>query len=198
LQLWKFLVTRLKELNAVYNRVSSLGISLLVAASNDYSSSQNAPGGNTNLTSNPDSSTIGSPSTFPAAMSVASISGVKTPYILANGDTPVYFTEASATSGKKHYFIDELFEKQFPSEPDKTSATFEYVTIPGIGGGGDYAGIDVAGKIALVKRGTISFEEKIENAQGNLAIGVIIYNNVTGEIGMSVGNAESIPLGSYA
>ena len=47
------------------------------------------------------------------------------------------------------------------------------------------------GKIALVKRGVSTFEEKIKVAlEEKGAAGVIIYNNVSGTIGMSVGEVK--------
>ena len=68
----------------------------MAAASNDYSSAYGGSFG-TNLTSDPDSGTVGAPSTYPAALSVASVDGVKTPYMLYN-DQVIYFTEASVSS----------------------------------------------------------------------------------------------------
>ena len=63
--------------NDVYGRIEEAGISLIVAASNDYGSGFGSENGNTNKTENPDSATVGSPSTYDAAMSVASINGNK-------------------------------------------------------------------------------------------------------------------------
>ena len=65
-------------------------------------------------------------------------------------------------------------------------------TVPGIGYPSDYdalrsSGIDISGKIALVKRGTSSFEEKASAAYAAGAAGIIIYNNTTGMIRMSIG-----------
>lgn len=42
----------------------------------------------------------------------------------------------------------------------------------------DFAGKDLKGKIALIQRGTIFFETKINNAQKAGAVGAIIYDNV--------------------
>ena len=42
----------------------------------------------------------------------------------------------------------------------------------------DFAGKDLHGKIALIKRGTITFEKKINNAAAAGAIGALIYDNV--------------------
>jgi subtilisin family serine protease len=48
------------------------------------------------------------------------------------------------------------------------------------------------GAVALISRGTCTFEEKINNAQGAGALVAVIYNNTTGVINMSVG-AASLP-----
>ena len=50
----------------------------------------------------------------------------------------------------------------------------------------DFEGVDVRGKVALIKRGENFFNDKIENAQKNGAIAVIVFNNVAGEIGMDL------------
>jgi len=48
------------------------------------------------------------------------------------------------------------------------------------------------GAVALISRGTCTFEEKIDNAQASGAVLAVIYNNVAGVINMSVG-AASLP-----
>ena len=173
--------------NDVYSRVEQAGISLIVAASNDYSSAMGGENGNTNKTGNPDSATVGSPSTYNASMSVASINGQKDNYMLANGDFPVFFHKSNNNASKPYDFFAMM-----GITPGKT-ATYEYVTVPGVGLAVNYAGIDVKGKIALVKRGENTFEEKVQYAQEAGAIAVIIYNNVSGTIYMTIGNDAKIP-----
>ncbi|MBQ5927260.1 MAG: S8 family serine peptidase, partial [Clostridia bacterium] len=71
-----------------------------------------------------------------------------------------------------------------------TSHTFEYVTIPGVGRASDYpeSAEFYKGKIVLVKRGQTTFEDKVRIAlKEKGASGIIIYNNVSGSISMSVG-----------
>ena len=65
--------------NTVYDKVYAAGINLVVAAGNESSSGMGGAYGSTNLTSNPDSSTVGSPSVYHSSLSVASISGQKSP-----------------------------------------------------------------------------------------------------------------------
>lgn len=172
------------EVNRIYDKIAEQGISLVCAASNSYNSTFGSEkNGNLGLTSNPDSATVGSPSTYAAALSVASVSGVKTPYMMY-GNTVIYFTEASNQSAKSKNFVEEIL----PSGVDEQE--FEYVTIPGIGRTSDYQGMDVRGKIALVKRGSTTFEEKARIAKNQGAAGIIIYNNVSGDISMTVGSVD--------
>ncbi len=171
-----------EAVNGIYEKIRKAGISLIVAASNSYSSSYGSESnGNLGLTSNPDTGTVGSPSTYEGAMSVASISGVETPYI-KYGETIVYFVESVNSSSKENSFFDVLLG-------DKDSAELEFVLVPGVGRSADYTGLDVKGKIALVRRGSNTFEEKAIIAQEQGAAGIIIYNNVSGDIKMNVGEA---------
>ena len=170
-------------LNGVYDRIRAAGISVVVAASNSYSSAYGSEAnGNLPLTSNPDTGTVGSPSTYKGAMSVASIDGTPTPYLLY-GDTIIYFEEANNGAAEELSFFGRLLG-------DADSKEYEYVVIPGIGRSADYTGLDVKGKLVLVRRGDNTFEEKAMIAEKQGAAGIIIYNNVSGEIKMNVGKAQ--------
>ena len=178
-----------ENINEAYERVRVAGISLICAAANSYNATLSSEkNGNLGLTSNPDSGTVGSPSTYDAALSVASVDGVKTPYLTYQGEI-IYFNESTDSSAKTKDFVEEMLA----TVGGVDSYEFEYVTIPGIGSLNDYA-FDkdyYKGKIALVKRGTSTFEEKIKVAlEKKGAAGVIIYNNVSGTIGMSVGEVK--------
>nr|WP_219966491.1 S8 family serine peptidase [Deinococcus irradiatisoli] len=52
----------------------------------------------------------------------------------------------------------------------------------------------LSGKIALISRGTCTFEEKVANAARSGAAGVMIYNNAAGPLGMSLTNTYAIPV----
>ncbi len=72
------------------------------------------------------------------------------------------------------------FTKQLPFyslNGDKDEGNYEYVMVPGLGDKSDFDNIDVKGKIAVIKRGTISFEDKIANAYSKGAIAVIVGND---------------------
>ena len=176
-----------EQKNVVYDAIREAGISLIAAAGNDYSTTMGSTkNGNNPLTTNPDSGPVGAPATYKASLSVASIDGVKTPY-LRHEDELFYFKEATAADAKPRHFVDEIL-----APLGKDAHDFEYVTIPGLGRSSDYPEEKefYAGKIVLVKRGQTTFEDKVRVAiveKG--AAGIIIYNNVSGDISMSIGES---------
>lgn len=176
--------------NELYDRIEQAGIQLIVAASNDYSSSKGSEFGDTNKTENPDSATVGAPSTYSGALSVASINGNKDKYMFANGTNEVFFHEAFNMASKEYNFFEML-----GITAENPIKALEYVTVPGYGMTINYAAINVNGKVALVRRGgDVSFEEKVQYAYEAGAVAVIIYNNVFGDIIMTVGNNVKIPV----
>lgn len=185
------------EINDVYDKIKASGISLVTAASNSYSSGFGGDQGNTNFTTNPDSGTVGSPSTYDASLSVASISGVKSNYIVANQATSdkyiFFYNQSNSITGEQNNFVKELVNAGRMNENE--TKTFGYVTVPGTGSAGSFAMVasKLKGKIAIVKRGDNTFENKAMLAKRYGAIACIIYNNVDGDILMSMGKTEHIP-----
>ncbi len=174
-----------EAITKAYDGVKEAGISLITAASNSYSASFSGAHGNTNFVQNPDSGTVGSPSTYEAALSVASISGTLSNFITADGNYPFFYTEANYLTGKSKVFVDEVYAKLSKDKSEKIEV--EYVAVPGIGAAANYSRINVEGKIAVIRRGDNTFEQKAEIAKSKGAIGCIIYNNIDGTIIMSVG-----------
>ncbi len=171
-----------EAVDGIYDKLRDSGICMVVAASNSYNSAYGSEkNGNLGLTSNPDTGTVGSPSTYDGVMSVASIAGAETPYIEYDGKI-IYFVETTNGAAEENNFYDALLG-------DKKSMKIDYVVIPGVGRTADYTGVNVKGKIALVRRGSNTFEEKAMIAQEQGAAGIIIYNNVSGDIKMNVGDA---------
>ena len=183
----------------IYDSIRARGISLVVAASNSFNSAYSSDkNGNLPLTSNPDSSTVGSPSTYKGALCVASIEGAKTPYLTYNGSI-IYFTESNDRFSEQKHFVEELLLAEAERRGEKVDTLeIEYVVVAGAGRTeADYYGIDVKGKIAVIKRGYNTFEEKAALAEKMGAAGVIIYNNVSGDIRMNVGEVK-IPVCSIS
>lgn len=182
-----------EELNRVYASIGATGISLLTAASNSYSSAFGGAQGNTPLVTNPDSGTVGSPSTYSSALSVASISGQKSKYLVANDRQILFFNESNDVTGKANDFFAQLYER-LGKNTDET-ITLDYVVIPGAGLPVNYRAVgDMTNKIAVVRRGgDTTFEDKARYARNAGAAACIIYNNIDGDILMSMGKTNSLP-----
>ncbi len=170
-----------KSMRGVYDRVKESGIALYCAAGNEYSSAyQNTAGNDLPKAGEPDNGTVASPSTYEAALSVASMNNIETTsvYLLANGRKIRYNDPAEDESS------------QFIS----LSGTFEYVDC-GVGASADFAGKSLKGKIALIERAgeengeALTFAQKEANAKIAGAAAAIIYDNVSGSlINMSTDN----------
>lgn len=189
-----------ERVTRVYENIENAGISLVVAAGNEYSSGFGG-GNGTNLATNPDSGTVGSPGSYNTSFTVASIEGQKSPYILGNeggNETVAFLTNSSDGNGNEINFIDKLYAAV--SETDTTkSITLPYVVIGGVGKTMNYTAsirrqLQKEPTIALVKRGDISFADKIQFAKDNGAVACVIYNNLSGTIRMSLGElTDPIP-----
>ena len=121
---------------------------------------------------NPDFGTMAAPGIATNAITVASLEN-KTMYV------PLITFE-----GQKYIF-------QTGGELRFEPKDYEFVDC-GLGKKEDFEGKDLTGKVALMKRGGITFNEKVLNAQAAKAIGAIVYNNVEGQLYMSV-KGNSIP-----
>lgn len=157
-------------LDQVYGLMDESGISMCVSAGNSYSSAYGAPAGDYATTSNVDYGIVSSPSSYKMNLSVASINAAGDHYFSAAG-TKITYTDLSG-----HDFAAEL-----------GAGSYAYVMIPGTGDVSDFSGLDVSGKIAVIQRGSISFEQKQLNAAAAGAIACLIYNNRQGEApGMAI------------
>ena len=162
------------KMQQVYQRVKNAGISLMCAAGNEYSSSyKSASGTDLPLASNPDNGAVASPSTYDAALSVASMNNVKAtaPYLLV-GEQKIRYSDPA-----------ETVSKQIASLND----TYEYVDC-GVGATTDFTGKALPGKVALIQRAgeengeILTFAQKEANAKKAGAKAVIIYDNVEGDL----------------
>ncbi len=160
----------------VYNHIVAAGITMAVAAGNNYSIAYNNGLNNSVLNTNPDTAVISSPSTYSASTSVASVVNAK------------HHADYFAVEGHKITYTDTAAAAQpnFSSLSSVSGGALSYVVVPNVGSTADYSGLDVRGKISVVKRGSIDFNEKVLNAYNQGAIGIVIYNNQPGSIAMSI------------
>ncbi|MEA1855428.1 S8 family serine peptidase [Cytobacillus sp. OWB-43] len=129
----------------------------------------------------PDEKTLGSPGTAALGITVgASDSDMSIPTL----DVTVKGQKLSLMLLAKN-FSDKLALLEGKELP---------IVEAGIGQETDYQGLDVKGKIALIERGTLTFDEKIKHAKDAGAIAVIIYNNEEGQIPSYLGEgSEYLP-----
>ena len=185
------------EIDLIYERLASQDIVATFSAGNEGTSSyQNTWGTDLNRTQNPDNSTIGSPSTWPNTLSIASAenSEVMTDYFSLADGTKVFFQDSIEALYAAAGYAEYAWAVSLKTLAD---VEYEYVLVPGLGSAEDLASVDVEGKIAVIKRGTLSFGEKVKNAENAGAVGVIIWNtNDTDDIfsfGMTVGSEDFYP-----
>lgn len=122
----------------------------------------------------PNPGTLGSPGASPLAITVGA-SDVPTDIPTVNAslaDISVQNTLMGHGLGKDYL---HLIDKEYD------------VVEVGIGTEDDYTDRDVNGKVALIARGEISFDEKIRRAHEKGAVAVLIYNNIDGEIPFFLG-----------
>ena len=74
------------------------------------------------------------------------------------------------------------------------TTTASTVVVPNYGRKEDFARIDVAGKIAVVKRGEIRFGDKASNAEAAGAVGLIIVNNAPSNFFGALDRKINIPV----
>lgn len=173
-------------LDAIYGRVSETNTILAISAGNSATMGEgNLWGTNTNLTSNPDNSTVGSPATYVNATSVASVDNVgsKTDYLEVAGKKLAY-QDGSGTAN--------------PAVITIAGQSYDYAMVPNCGQSlEDFTNADVAGKIAVVQRGVTAFTEKCALAQEAGAVACLIYNNTSGTISMDLSSGTAtIPCAS--
>ena len=160
----------------VYQTLRDNGVAVSMAAGNEGSMADGAsnwagPGYLT--TDYADYGTLNSPASYAGNLAVASAENASYPvHILRAGERDIRFYDAD------EQFFDALYQ---PGEAPR-----EYTVVPGYGEAKDYAGLLIEGRIALVSRGEITFQEKVDAAAAAGAAGLLVYNNEPGELYMYV------------
>ena len=160
----------------VFKSLQDAGITVNAAAGNHYTAGYgNTSGKNLPFASDPDSSTQCEPATYSSVVSVASVDNSLAHSAFTVGDRDIPFQRAGGADGQK-----------MPDLSDLPGGPFEYVD-GGIGSAEDGAALKakypegLAGKIVLVKRGSLTFQTKFNNIAGSKPAGFIVYNNVPGD-----------------
>ena len=160
----------------VFKSLQDAGVTVNAAAGNEYTAGYgNLSGKNLPFASDPDSSVLCEPASYSSVVSVASVDNSLSHSAFTVGDRDIAYQRAGGADGQKMPDLSEL-----------TGGPFEYVD-GGIGSPEDGAALKakypegLAGKIVLVKRGTLTFQDKFNNIAGSKPAGFIVYNNVPGD-----------------
>ena len=160
----------------VFKSLQDVGVTVNAAAGNHHTSGYgNTSGKNLPFASDPDSSTQCEPATYSSVVSVASVDNSLAHSAFTVGDRDIAYQRAGGADGQK-----------MPDLSDLTGGPFEYVD-GGIGSAEDGAALKakypegLAGKIVLVKRGSLTFQAKFNNIADSKPAGFILYNNVPGD-----------------
>ncbi len=164
-----------EEFGNVYKKLDQAGVIVCISAGNEYSMARNAAnfaGDGYVLADYADYAEVATPSTYEGNVSVASMENLAYPsnVILYNGMPMTYVDNCEdGEHGWLDTFGDQTVELVYCGQ-----GTAE--EIPD----------EVEGKVALVVRGNISFSEKNKNVADKGAVGMILYNNQAGSIGMLI------------
>lgn len=164
----------------IYKTLRDAGIFVICAAGNEYSNafSNYAPcplfGFEGVTVDYNDYGVVGNPSTYVDAISIGS------------AENSAYLADVLSVDGSYFEFVDSSVEPEDNFLAKFYGQTLSFVVIPGVGNVADFEGIDVTGKVAVIKRGSIDFSKKLENAANAGAIAMICYNNEEGIISMQI------------
>ncbi|PWW12208.1 MULTISPECIES: S8 family serine peptidase [Pseudidiomarina] len=128
--------------------------------------------------SGPGPTTVGCPGCIEETITVAS---TQTGRIFANQVNVTGFDPISAQLGNGEFSVLEPITAELLPAIEVDEAAFEACE--------PFAEGAFAGKIAMVSRGTCSFEQKANTVQAAGAVGMIVYNNAEGTILMGMGAA---------
>ena len=179
----------------IYKRLERAGIVVCVANGNEYSMAQYSSLGYIGPEYQ-DYGVSGSPASYEGNFSVASMENVAYPayVVTVNGNSYGYSDTSDNTLWQTTFGGKDT---DYVVVPDGTGKKADNI---GIGTPEEFAKVDVKGKIAVVQRGSLSFQEKTTNAAAAGAIGLIVVNNEAGTINMAIDSFDvpsvSVPLAS--
>ncbi|MDK8191997.1 S8 family serine peptidase [Paenibacillus sp. UMB7766-LJ446] len=103
-------------------------------------------------------------------------------------------TEQSPLAVTESVYRLDVMGWSLSADPESVLTDQYGLVFAGLGKPTDFEGKDFTGKVAFVQRGELAFVEKVANAKAAGAVAIIVYNNIPGPIGVSLGdNFELIP-----
>ncbi|MGE6754395.1 S8 family serine peptidase [Rossellomorea sp. NPDC071047] len=106
-------------------------------------------------------------------------------------DVSLTIPTISANVGNQEIVDMKLLARNYTDQLEDLQNMTLPIVDAGIGTKGDFTNKDVTGKVALIERGSITFDEKVQNARAAGAKAAIVYNNVDGEIEAYIGEGTN-------
>ena len=158
----------------VYKKLQDAGITVNAAAGNAFSTGYgNNSGKGLPYASDPDSSVMDEPATYSSVVAVASVENALIRNAFTVNGKDIGYQRSRGMNGEKVAYFSDL-----------PAGTYEYVDA-GFASEEDVAALKekypdgLAGKIALVSRGKMTYQKKVENLYDLHPAGILVYNNVS-------------------
>ena len=160
----------------VFKSLQEQGITVNAAAGNHYTAGYgNTSGKNLPFASDPDSSTQCEPATYSSVVAVSSLDNLLSYNAFSAAGKDIAYQRSRGFNGEKAAELTDLapgsyeyVDAGFASEEDAAALRKKYPE-------------GLAGKFALVSRGQMTFQKKIENLAPLKPAGILVYNNVAGD-----------------
>jgi len=160
--------------DTVYKKLQEEGITVNAAAGNAFSTGYgNNSGKGLPYASDPDTSVMDEPATYPSVVAVGSVENALIRNAFTAAGMDIGYQRARGMNGEKVAYFSDL-----------PAGTYEYVDA-GFASEEDVAALKekfpngLSGKIALVSRGKMTYQKKVENLYDLHPAGVLVYNNVS-------------------
>ena len=160
--------------DTVYKKLQEEGITVNAAAGNAFSTGYgNNSGKGLPYASDPDTSVMDEPATYPSVVAVGSVENALIRNAFTAAGMDIGYQRSRGMNGEKVAYFSDL-----------PAGTYEYVDA-GFASVEDVAALKekfpngLSGKIALVSRGKMTYQKKVENLYDLHPAGVIVYNNVS-------------------
>ena len=160
--------------DTVYKKLQEAGITVNAASGNAFSTGYgNNSGKGLPYASDPDTSVMDEPATYPSVVAVGSVENALIRHAFTVNGQDIGYQRSRGMNGEKVAYFSDL-----------PAGTYEYVDA-GFASEEDVAALKakfpngLSGKIALVSRGKMTYQKKVENLYDLHPAGVLVYNNVS-------------------
>ena len=160
--------------DTVYKKLQEEGITVNAAAGNAFSTGYgNNSGKGLPYASDPDTSVMDEPATYPSVVAVGSVENALIRNAFTAAGMDIGYQRSRGMNGERVAYFSDL-----------PAGTYEYVDA-GFASEEDVAALKekfpngLSGKIALVSRGKMTYQKKVENLYDLHPAGVLVYNNVS-------------------